>query len=291
MNEIDVSGLVEIEGFGFPIYTSPGDEGRARVVGERARNALDWLTVTLGPKPTPVAFIIGPAAWPRIAEVPIYGMPHANNIDEGVVDGLHWKVVVGTEPGEFWHEVFDFIRHHLDTEGQATLRKVYGDAQGFANRFPDFVVDHELAHVFAGFRAGAVLDRAASDNFFPRPWVSELFANLAMHGYLAEVEPAELPNLVAISLVAQHVPRSETPVRALDDMYRSFDYPNGAVLYSWYQFMLMAGAKRLWEATGRDGLRLFYDTLSRPEMSDGEILVALENIHEEARHLMSDWPV
>src|SRR5680860_624049 len=267
MGAIDLSRLVAIEGFNFPLYASPGAEARARAVGERAERAIAWLTGILGPAPTPAAFVVGPGEWPGVTELPIYGLPHVDRMDDGSVGDLHWKMVMGAEPGGFWRDVYAFIWTHLDPEGQADVRGAYGDADGFSACFPDLIVVHELAHLFQGEHGPAELDGAAPDRYFPRQWVSELFANLALYGYLAEVEPSELQTLETICLGAGRVPRSETPVRALDDMYRSLEFQNGAVLYCWYQFLLIMGAKRIWQRVGRDGLRSYYQTLNRPDMS------------------------
>lgn len=287
---IEVPGLTQIDGFGFPLYAGPGANVRARFLGARARQALDWLTAVLGPEPSPVSFVIGPEQWPMIAEVPIYGLPHVNRADEGLLDDLHWKMVMGDEPGEFWGEVYDFIWPHLTEEDRASLRLVYVDESGFAARFPDLIVVHELAHVYQDFYGGSQPDRFGWHGGFPRQWVGELFANIAMYGYLAEVEPGELPTLEAICKVADRVPTRSTPVRALDDMYRSFEYANGAVLYCWYQFLVIMGAKRIWQRVGREGLRSFYQKLSRPQMTDDEILRALARIDDEALRFVRDWP-
>ena len=268
MSDVDTAGLTPVTDFPFPMYASIGAEARARTVGERAARALGWLSAALGTERHPVLFVVGPTDWPQFATMPLYGMPHARA----------GKVVVGTEPASFWNEIPAWFWPHLTDATRDRLLQAYGDPPDLASRLPDLIVVHELVHLYQG------------NATFPRPWLGELFANLGFHGYLAEVEPQALSVVEPIYDAAAEVPVSVTPVRALDDMYRSFEYEHGGVLYGWYQLMLSRGAMRIWDAVGIDGFRAYAGRLQAPEMTDGEIMAALESVHPEAALLMRTWP-
>lgn len=268
------SSLTSIDSFSFPVYASVGADDRAMSVGARAASALAWLSDALGSQPTPTVFVVDSADWPRVASIPLYGMPHASGD----------KVVVGTDPAPFWNEIVDWFWPHLATATQQRLRDIYGDPVDLASSFPDLVVVHELSHLYHDF------DEATGESDFPRLWLAELFANLGLHGYLAEVEPEQLPVLETICSAASELPPEATPVRALDDMGRSFEFDNGAALYCWFEFVLLVGAKHIWESGGPQTFRDFHQHLRVPGLSNGQIVDGLERIHSEAARVMRDWP-
>jgi hypothetical protein len=256
------------------VFVSPGSEDKADAIAARAETALRWLSDILGGEPEPTLFVVGPADWPRVASMPLYGMPHASGD----------TVVVGTEAAPFWQEILEWFMPHLDTETVELLRRTYGDPPDLSSVFPDLVLVHELTHLFHEF------DEGSGESDFPRLWLAELFANVGFYGYFAEVEPDELPLLEAICVAARALPASATPVRALNDMGRSFEFANGAALYCWFEFMLINCAKRIWEAGGRDALREFHRTLRDPGLHDDEISARLSTIHPEAARSIIDWP-
>lgn len=90
----DVTGFERLDGFGFPVPTSPGNRTRAIAVATRCRQALDWLSAAFGERPRFTLFVAAPEDWDRVALIGIYGMPHA-------VGG---RVVTGTAPSAFWDE-------------------------------------------------------------------------------------------------------------------------------------------------------------------------------------------
>lgn len=72
------------------------------------------------------------------------------------------------------------------------MRSVYGDPPRLGEHFADLVVAHELTHLFHDF------DEATGQTDFPRLWVAELFPNVALHGYISEVEPQQLGTLETV---------------------------------------------------------------------------------------------
>lgn len=267
----DVDGLERFDGYTFPVWGSPDAPDAVAAVAARTSRALDWLSDGLGRRPPVRLFVPGPQQWDVVAEVPIYGLPQA----------FGDRVIVGAQPWAGFPEVVELLWPDLQPVTRQRLREVYGDPPDL-DGFAELLVVHELTHVFHDD------DESKQAGDFPRLWLAELFANLGMYGYVAEVEPERLPAVEAVCLAARELAPGRLPVRALDQMGAALEHSVAA--YSWYQFALTAGASRLWHAVGAGGLRAFYDTLRGPQMNDREILAALAGIHPQAARINTDWP-
>jgi hypothetical protein len=89
---------------------------------------------------------------------------------------------------------------------------------------------------------------------FQELWMSELFCNLALQGYVAAHEPAVRPALEALPTAAHHMSPEAQGVTGIDAMSA-----DNALTYVWYEFRLQVAAIRLWDAGGPGLLREFYD--------------------------------
>lgn len=265
--------LVPIEGFIFPVLASSGAEDRARFLAERAARTTDFVSSVLDIAPRFTLFVVGPSDWEAVAEVPIYGMPHS------------WveKVVVGAEPAPFWADVIEAFWADLSEETRQNIKATYGDPPNLAD-FADLIVIHEIVHLYHEF------DPSTGNIGFPRLWLAELFANLGLYGYIAELEPDQLPVLETLAQAAREARADRMPVRALDDMDRSFEYENAAVIYCWYQLLLIVGAKDIWHERGRDSLKALHDRLGDPQLVRTEIESRLADVSPRAARLLQDWP-
>jgi hypothetical protein len=94
--------------------------------------------------------------------------------------------------------------------------------------------------------------------------MSELFCNLALHGYVAAHEPAVLPALVTLPSAAHRMPPEVQGVTGIEAM--SAENP---LTYVWYQFRLQVAAGRLWDAGGSALLREFYEHQRLAAEQDG----------------------
>jgi hypothetical protein len=219
--------------------------------------------------------VLNRSDWDRVASVPIYGMPHTfHDVETGPT------VVTGSEPAPFWDEVIAFMWPDVTPPTRERVLAVYGDPPVTGVGYSDLVVVHGLAHLFHGFDP----DRGLGE--FPRLWLSELFADLGMHGYLAEVEPEQVPVLQTVCLAAREVPPSRLP-RSLDDMASALTIDPR--FYCVFEHLLTFEAARVWDATGVEGLRRFHTELRRPEMTDDEILDALGRIHAPTAAVIREW--
>jgi len=164
-----MSELTDLEGWSFPVHTSPGGEVRARSIADQAERMKGWLTKVAPDLVIPDLYVVGPDDWDGVATIPVYGMPHAEPD----------RIVVGQQPAAFWDVVLASVENYLTEEDWAALRRVYGDPPDIGG-FADLLVSHEIGHYLH-----TVDDTKHPTSF----WLRELLANLALQGYVSEVEP------------------------------------------------------------------------------------------------------
>ena len=100
--------------------------------------------------------------------------------------------------------------------------------------FFDLVTIHELGHAF----------EVLGDLRLPTFWLGEIFANLALHAFVATRQPERLNTLEVLSTVGAQSPRLGARMRAegystLEDLeahYTGGDDPMSPLNYVWYQY-------------------------------------------------------
>jgi len=224
---------------------SPGAEARAAALGARAERARDWLTEQLDAPFSFDLYVLDEDEWADHAEIPDYGIPHADP-DTG-------KVVLGAQPATLFGSVCAQFWPDLNEDSRNAMHRVYGNPP-LLEEFADLILVHEFMHLVPRGRS------------LPSMWHEELFANLGAVGYLASEEPDELPVYLTFCRAGCDVPPSRFPCSAAEDMARSFEH-GGFVNYVWYQSRLIVAAERLWDAHGVEALRA---------LQAGEVDVAAE---------------
>jgi hypothetical protein len=139
------------------------------------------------------------------------------------------------------------------------LRAVYPDGAGGLDLQPffDLVTIHELGHAF----------EVLGDLRLPTFWLGEIFANLALHAFVATRQPESLDTLEVLSTVGSQSRRLDARMRAegytsLEDLevhYTGGDNPMSPLNYVWYQYRWQRLAARVFDADGEDALRRFWD--------------------------------
>ena len=124
------------------------------------------------------------------------------------------------------------------------LDQVYGTGTDRLEPFADTLVVHELAHAFHDGVPFA----------FPRSWLMELFADMALYAFMSAKEPDRRLHFETLPRVAlEH--RLLKPV-ARDLRYFEAFYPYiEPLIYVWYQFRFTIMAKGLVDAAGPNVLR------------------------------------
>jgi hypothetical protein len=272
MDRIDTTGLQALGDFSFPAFASLDSATRVAAVAERCQRALDWLADIFAERPPFTLIIASRRDWPRVAMIPLYGMPHA-------FPGL---IVTGIEPSGFWQDYAHALLPDLPPRGRERLTAVYGQPPALGARFADLVVVHELAHLFHDY------DEQTGLTDFPRLWLAELFANIALRGYVTDNEPDRLAALQTICRLTWDAPAARWPVRDLDRMEASL--ADGPLNYVWFQLRLLIVAEAIWQADGARAMRAFRDTLTGRGLDDADILGAIDAISPEAGTALRCWP-
>jgi hypothetical protein len=263
-----IDALQKVEGFQFPVCASPGTEDRGAAIGRRVERARDWLADLVEFQPRVRLLALAPADWDAIAEVPVFGFPHFINDD---------TIVVGSSAAPFFDEIVEVLRASASKPTWHRMQEVYGEPPR-VHGFADLLVVHELGHLFhvqAGF-------------WKPGTWLPELFCNVALEGYVAEVEPQSLELLETLPLAFGVVEAVRFPVRALDQMARAGEV-GGPLNYAWFELRLHAAARSIWERGGRSVLLRLYERF-RDDRTVDDVRTALKEIHPELARVIEEWP-
>jgi hypothetical protein len=271
-DRVDATGLRALDGFSFPVLVSPESLTHAAAVAERCQRAVDWLAGIFDERPPFTLIVAGRRDWPRVALVPVYGMPHA-------FPGL---IVTGTEPSGFWNDYAHALLADLPPRGRERLEAVYGDPPQLGERFADLAVVHELTHLFHDY------DEQTGLTDFPRLWLAELFANIGLHGYVAEREPEQLPVLQTVCRLTWDASPARWSVRELNRIAGSF--AEGPLNYVWFQLRLIAVAHAIWDADGAEAMCAFRHALRGRDLTDTQVLEAIQGIAPAAADAVRRWP-
>ena len=107
--------------------------------------------------------------------------------------------------GDFWIGIGDDLRD-ATPRGYKRLLATYPDGAGGLDLQPffDLITIHELGHAF----------ETLGDLRLPTFWLSEIFANLALHAFVATRQPEKLPTLTELSIVGARSRRLADRIRA-----------------------------------------------------------------------------
>src|SRR5262249_37631048 len=110
-------------------------------------------------------------------------------------------------------------------------------------------------------------------------WFRELFANVGLHGYVAEREPECLPVLETLFEVVGGMPPGRGPLRRLGEVAQGLAGPGpDGTTYVWFEFRLQLSAKRLWEAAGAAGFRALHQAVQGPALGQDALLELLASM-------------
>jgi hypothetical protein len=265
---IDVTkhqGLASLPGFPFEVRTSASTHEQAGRLADRCTRAYSYLGDMLAFRPQCALVVLNRADWSERASNPLYGMPYysAGNL------------FLAGEPSDLVAWLEEVARSAPPPAAQA-LDRVYGTGAGRLAPFADLLVVHELAHAF----------HDGVPFLFPRSWLMELFANMALYAYVTATEPDRTLRLETLPRVAlEHCLLQ--PV-ARDLRYFEAFYPDiEPHTYVWYQFRLTMMAKDLIDAAGPNVLRRLWDAFA---LSDEQLAGVLGGrVHPAAGQWLASW--
>jgi hypothetical protein len=247
------SGLVNLGGYPFEVRYSHGWLERAQASADVAADAYVYFSrLFSGVEPDIAVIVADRADWESRQP---YGLPFFNDDDGQIRPGI---VVMPAGSGDFWIAMGQDL-HEASPRGYARLLATYPDGAGGLDLQPffDLVTIHELGHAFEVF----------GDLRLPTFWLGEIFANLALHAFVATRQPERLNTLEVLSTVGAQSPRLDARMRAegystLEDLeahYTGGDDPMGPLNYVWYQYRWQRLAATMFDVDGEDGLVRFWD--------------------------------
>lgn len=244
--------LVLVPGFPFRLQASAGLEERARQVGARCAAASQLLGQALDRRPEFGVRVLAERDWPTGGDVP-YGMPHFTA----------GTVVVAGEESAFWRS-FVPILEQAPPEAYQAAAEVYG-ADLNLGAFFDLLAVHEVGHAFHQDGRGPSGAR----------WLQEVFANICLHTYVAEVEPDTMPVLHAFpqALTAVEPVPAACPHQTLADFEAHYSSMNG-LNYGWYQCHFHVAAGRVYDTGGVAAMQRLWRRLALSDAELAEVLRA-----------------
>jgi hypothetical protein len=265
---IDVTkhqGLDSLPGFPFEVRTSASTHEQARLLAGRCARAYTYLGDMLAFRPRCALLVLDRADWAERASSPSYVMPYyaAGNL------------FLTGEPSDLtaWLEE---VASSAPPVAAGELEQVYGTGADRLAPFADMLIVHELAHAF----------HDGVPFVFPRSWLMELFADMALYAFAVAEEPGRRLHVETLPRVAlQH--GLLKPV-ARDLRYFEAHYPDIEPLtYVWYQFRFTMMAKGVVDAAGPGVLRRLWDTFA---FSDERLASVLgDRVHPEAGQWLASW--
>jgi hypothetical protein len=258
-------GLASLPGFPFEVRTSASTREQAGQLADRCARAHSYLGEILAFRPQYALVVLNRADWSERASNPLYGMPYysAGNL------------FLAGEPSDLVARLEE-VASSAPPGAAQVLDQVYGTGPGRLVAFTDLLVVHELAHAF----------HDGVPFLFPRSWLMELFANMALYAFLVAKEPGQSSHLVTLPRVALEN-RLLKPV-ARDLRYFEAFYPDIEPLtYVWYQFRLTMMAEGLIDAAGPNVLRRLWDAFA---LSDEQLAGVLGGrVHPAAGQWLASW--
>jgi hypothetical protein len=265
---IDVTkhqGLAALPGFPFEVRTSDSTREQARRLADRCARAYSYLGDLLAFRPRCALIVLDRADWSQRASNPLYGMPY---YDAG-------NLFLAGEPSDLIARLEEVAGSAPPTAAQV-LDQVYGTGAGRLVSFADLLIVHELAHAF----------HDGVPFVFPRSWLMELFADMALYAFVVAEEPDRRLQAETLPQVALEYGLLKPVARDL--RYFEAFYPHIEPLtYVWYQFRFTMMAKSVVDADGPDVLRRLWDAFA---LSDEQLAGVLGGrVHPAAGQWLAGW--
>jgi hypothetical protein len=265
IDETKHQGLASLPGYPFEVRTSASTREQAGRLADRCARAYSYLGDKLAFRPQCVLLVLDRADWSERASNPSYVMPYYNA----------GNLFLTGEPSDFTAQLEE-VASSASPAAARELDQVYGTGADRLEAFTDMIVVHELAHAF----------HDGVPFVFPRSWLMELFADMAMYAFVAAEEPGRRLHLETLPRVALEHGLLKPVAR--DFRYFEAFYPYIETLtYVWYQFRFTRMAKGLVDAAGPDVLRRLWDAFA---FSDERLAGVLgDRVHPEAGRWLASW--
>jgi hypothetical protein len=265
---IDVTkhqGLASLPGFPFEVRTSASTREQAGRLADRCARAYSYLGEMLAFRPRCALVVLNRADWSERASNPSYIMPY---YDAG-------NLFLTGEPSDLT-ALLEEVASSAPPAAARELAQVYGTGADRLMPFADMLVVHELAHAF----------HDGVPFVFPRSWLMELFADMALYTFVVAEEPDRrlhfetLPRVALEHRLLKPVPRD---LRYFEAFYPYIE----PLTYVWYQFRFTLMAKGVIDAAGPNVLRRLWEAFA---LTDEQLAGVLgSQVHPEAGQWLASW--
>ncbi len=270
--------LIEMKGYTQTFYYSPGHEARAKSIAVFMENAGNYFQKEIEFTPKTQLYILAPQDWKDVAAKPlhdVYGFPH--NIDQV-------RLAIAAEDNDFWRSFLPPVEK-LPPPIAAQVAKAYGKPGGSYSMMPffDLLALHEMGHSYTS-QAGLKMHRH---------WMGELFVNIMLHTYVAEIQPELLPALETFPNMVVGGGAAEYKFTSLEDFERLYaTLGMGPKNYGWYQSKLHSAAKDIYNAGGKEVMKKIWKALKehQAEMTDQQFANMLNGeVHPSVANVYLKW--
>jgi hypothetical protein len=258
-------GLASLPGFPFEVRTSASTREQAGRLADRCARAYSYLGDMLAFRPECALVVLNRADWSQRASQPLYGLPYCSA----------GNLFLAGEPSDLAARL-EQVASSAPPAAARALDQVYGTGADRLAPFGDLLVVHELAHAFHDGVPFA----------FPRSWLMELFANLALYAYVVANEPDRALHLETLPRAALEHGLLKPVARDLRYFEAFYPYIE-PLTYVWYQFRLTMMAKGLIDAAGPNMLRRMWDAFA---LSDEQLSGVLAGrVYPTAGQWLASW--
>ncbi len=258
-------------------YYSEGSEEQAETMATRCDSVISFYKSLINFEPTVTLLVLSPADWSKHTNFPVYGMPHYSDAQ---------TLIVASDDNDFWKSFIPPL-DQLPSELAQQISSTYADKNNSLTMrgFFDLLAIHELGHVY---HEQGVLT-------IQRKWMGELFANIFLHTYIAEMEPELLPALTIFpKMVVSSTNKEELKYTTLNELESNYgiitqQYPNN---YGWYQCRWHMAAGNIYDEGGITAFQnLWQELKSQKEPLDDSAFATLlsNNVHQSVADVQLKW--
>lgn len=270
-------GLQLLENYQTKTYYSVGSKQQAISMAERCDNVKSYYKKRIDFEPVVILLVLSKDDWSKYTNFSVYGMPHYDDNN---------RLIVASEDNDFWKSFIPPLEK-LPKELVQQISATYSDNNGNLTMrgFFDLLAIHELGHAFH-IQGGLTMQRK---------WMGELFANIFLHTYIAEKEPALLSALTIFpKMVVSSTNRNELQYTTLNELESNYEkigqqHPNN---YGWYQCRWHIAAGNIYDKAKLTALKNLWHTLkNQKEILDDLSFAALltNKVHQSVANVQIKW--
>lgn len=270
--------LGKLAGMSFPAWYSFGQEQRATAIVTRVANAMAYHKKLLNYEPVINVMVLDTKDWViYTANQVVYGMPHYDNKTK--------TLIIAAEDNPFWRSFLP-PPDKLPAGLRAPIQSAYTNAQGIltTQAFFDLLAIHELGHAFhnqGGLR-------------MQRKWMAELYANILLHTYIAEKEPALLPALTLFPQMVVAGGSRDFKYTSLQDVQEHYNelgmkYPRN---YGWYQCRWHMAAQHIYDTSGKEACKKLWIAFKQQKeiLNEEELILFFDKTGNKAiADMIKNW--